>query len=335
MFVNGTTAELNTPIASLAPGASVSRNVTFTISPSFTGNLITNYAEIGNASNTLGIGDIDSTPGNGSAGVNEDDFDSAAISVSDPQQFDLALTKSLNNNITPGPFQPGDLVTFAITVTNQGSVTAQNISIVDYIPNGLIPADPNWTILGSTATYNNAIASLAPGASQSVNISFVIDPLFSSTSITNFAEIKGASNGSGLNDIDSTPDNGFAGPTEDDLDSASIDVINQEFDLALNKNVSASTPGPYVLNSLVTYEMVIINQGDVTAQNVQVRDFIPSGLILIDPDWTQVGGVATYDNNIPNIPAGGFFVVEIDFVIDPGFAGSSITNFGEILNATN
>ena len=332
---NGTTAELNASIASLAPAASVSRDITFTISPSFTGNLITNYAEIGNASNTLGIGDIDSTPGNGSAGVNEDDFDSAAISVSDPQQFDLALTKSLNTNATPGPFQLGDLVTFAITVTNQGSVTAQNISIVDYIPNGLIPADPNWTILGSTATYNNAIASLAPGASQSVNISFVIDPLFSSTSITNFAEIKGASNGSGLNDIDSTPDNGFAGPTEDDLDSASIDVINQAFDLALNKNVSASTPGPYVLNGLVTYEMVIINQGDVTAQNVQVRDFIPQGLILIDPDWTQVGGVATYDNNIPNIPAGGFFVVEIDFVIDPGFAGSSITNFGEILNATN
>jgi uncharacterized repeat protein (TIGR01451 family) len=332
---NGTTAELNTPIATLVPGAVVSRNITFTISPSFTGGTITNFGEVGAASNSIGAGDVDSTPGNGSAGASEDDFDSAAISVSVAQSFDLALSKSLNTSATPGPFQPGDLVTYTITVTNQGSVTAQNISVVDYLPTGMLLADAAWGGFGSTAVLNSPINSLPPGASTSVDITLVIDPLFSGTSITNYAEIKSASNTSGLNDIDSTPNNGFAGPTEDDLDFAVINVTNQEFDLALNKNISASTPGPYVPNAMVTYELVIINQGDVTANNIQLRDFIPLGLVLVDSDWTQVGGVATYNNAIPSISAGGFFTVSIDFVIDPNFQGTSIVNFGEILNATN
>jgi len=332
---NGTTASINNPIASLQPGAVASRNITFTISPSFSGSLITNFAEVGSVTNILGVGDVDSTPGNGSAGSNEDDFDSAAVSVSAGQSFDLALSKSLKTSVTPGPFQPGDLVVFELTVINQGSVTAQNINIRDYIPNGLILADANWSALGSTALLNNAIGSLPPGTSTTVDISFTISPAFSGVSITNFAEINSASNSSGLNDVDSTPNNGFAGPTEDDLDSAVISVINQEFDLALNKTVSNSTPGPYLPGSMVTYEMVVINQGDVTAQNVQLRDFIPLGLILVDPDWTQAGGVATYDNVIPNITAGGFFTVEVDFVIDQNFQGSSIVNFGEVLNATN
>ena len=332
---NGTTATLNAPIASLAPGAVASRNITFTISPSFTGSLITNFAEVGGASNVLGVGDVDSTPGNGSAGASEDDFDSAAISVSVAQIFDLALSKTLNTSATPGPFQPGDLVTFEITVSNQGNVTAQNIEIKDYMPSGMLLADANWSALGSTIVRNNPISSLPPGASTSVNVTMVIDPSFSGTSIVNFAEISGASNGSGLNDVDSTPNNGFAGPTEDDLDSASISVTTQTFDLALNKTVSSSTPGPYIPNAMVTYDLTIINQGEVTATNVQARDFIPTGLILVDSDWTQIGGVATYNNSIPNIAPGGFFTVSIEFVIDPAFTGTSIINFGEILTANN
>jgi uncharacterized repeat protein (TIGR01451 family) len=333
--MNGSTAVLNTPIASLAPGNTVTRNITFTISPSFTGTLITNFAEVGSVTNTLGVGDIDSTPGNGSAGAGEDDYDGATISISSAQVFDLALVKSLNSGITSGPFQPGNLVTFAITVSNQGNVTAQNISIKDYIPTGLILADINWSQLGSTALLNTPIASLAPGASTTVNITFTIDPSFSGLNITNYAEINSVSNGSGLNDVDSTPNNGFAGPTEDDLDSAVISILNQEFDLALNKTVAASTPGPYAPGAMVTYELTIINQGDVTAQNVQLRDFIPQGLILVDSDWTQAGGVATYNNNIASIAAGGFFTVAVDFVIDQNFQGTSIVNFAEILGASN
>lgn len=48
----------------------------------------------------------------------------------------------------------GDPVIFTITVYNQGTVTAQNIELTDYIPNGLTLNDGDWTNNGDgTASY--------------------------------------------------------------------------------------------------------------------------------------------------------------------------------------
>lgn len=331
----GSTAVLNVPITSLVPGAVVTRDITFTVSHSFTSGAITNFAEIGSAGNSMGIGDGDSTPGNGSAGAGEDDFDSAVISVNSTQSFDLALHKDLNASATPGPFQPGDPVTFTLTVTNEGSELATNIELIDYIPPGLILADADWQAVGSSAVLNTPISSLPAGASTTVDISFTIDQYYSGTTIVNNAEIKGATAPPGLADEDSTPNNGFAGVAEDDFDDASISLTAQEFDLALNKTISSSTPGPYTVNSVVTFDLTITNQGDLTATNIQLRDYLPIGLTLTDGDWTQVGGVANYDNIIPSLAPGSSFTVPITFKVDAGYAGSTIVNFAEILEANN
>ena len=332
---NGTTAIYNTPIASLQPGASASVNITFTISNAFSGTTITNYAEVGAAGNIYGLGDIDSTPGNGSAGPNEDDYDSAAITVVQ-EQFDLALLKELNVSATPGPFYPGSTVTFRLTVTNQGGIIAQNVQLRDYIPLGLVLADANWTANGSTATYNTPITSLAPGASTFVNITFTIDPAFVGTSITNFAEIGAASNSYGLNDVDSTPGNGAAGPNEDDYDSALINVSQQQFDLALTKSLNTSaTPGPFYPGSVVTFHLALTNQGGITAQSVQLRDYIPLGLVLADANWTANGTTAIYNTPITNLAPGATVGVDITFTIMANFPGTVITNFAEIGTATN
>ncbi|MBK7869455.1 MAG: DUF11 domain-containing protein [Saprospiraceae bacterium] len=92
-------------------------------------------------------------------------------------EFDLALTKVLSAG-TPGPFVPGSTVTFDITVYNQGDVTATNIQISDYIPTGLMLNDAAWTQMGNTARRVTPIASLAPGASTTVSITFTISPTF-------------------------------------------------------------------------------------------------------------------------------------------------------------
>ena len=71
--------------------------------------------------------------------------------------FDLALTKSLaagqSANVTPG-----DLVTFTLTVKNEGSMTATNVVLSDSLPVGMTLADANWTAVGRIATMNTAIA---------------------------------------------------------------------------------------------------------------------------------------------------------------------------------
>jgi len=119
--------------------------------------------------------------------------------------FDLALTKVLDDQ---GPYAPGDMVTFIITVTNQGDVVADNISIVDYLPAGLTLTDAAWSqINGSTAVLNAPLGPLAPGASTTVPVSFTIDAGVQGV-VTNVAEISSATdaNGAPATDFDSTPD---------------------------------------------------------------------------------------------------------------------------------
>ncbi|MBK7869458.1 MAG: DUF11 domain-containing protein [Saprospiraceae bacterium] len=377
---SGGIATLNTSIASIPKGATVTRTITFQIQSGFEGTSIINYAEISGASNALGLADIDSdpdnisnndagglpgsatdntitgdgtgAPGDGVAATDEDDHDPAQVTVT--QIFDLALRKTPSAT-TPGPFVPGSAVTFNIEIFNQGTLTATNIQVTDYIPTGLILNDPIWTQSGATATLVDPIASLAPGASTIVAITFNVDVNFMQTSIRNWAEISSASNALGLQDIDSTPDgtnfnqpgetddlndnnivnqDGKNGGDEDDHDPSELTIV-QTFDLALRKTLNVSTPVPFYPGSTVTFTIEIINQGTLDATNVQVNDYIPTGLTLADANWTASGGRATLNTPIASLPARTSTTRSITYTINSNFTGTQIINIAEIASAQN
>jgi uncharacterized repeat protein (TIGR01451 family) len=76
--VSGQEVKLKTAIAGpLAPGATVTRDITVTISPSFTGTSLMNFAQIKDAKDKNGnpVKDKDSTPGNGFNKGEDDDDD--------------------------------------------------------------------------------------------------------------------------------------------------------------------------------------------------------------------------------------------------------------------
>jgi len=273
--------------------------VTYTIAADFQGTSLLNIAEI----TTDDGDDEDSDPNNDDEG--EDDQDDEEVPVE--QMFDLALEKVLSTT-TPGPFNAGNPVTFTITVYNQGTLTATDIQISDYIPTGLLLADGDWNEASSEATLMDRIASLDPGEEVSVDISFTIDANFMGTTIRNWAEISDADNALGLDDKDSTPDatNFNQGGETDDLDDDNVTdedglngngdeddhdpaeiTVNQVFDLALIKRLNSSvTPGPFVTGDLVIFEIEVFNQGTIDAQNVVISDYVPAGLELIDGNWT-------------------------------------------------
>ena len=147
---NAGVATLITPIASLATGQTVTREISFTINNDFEGTTIRNWAEISAAENVPNVEDEDSTPDdinfnqpgetddlsddgtideNGKNGGDEDDHDPAEIEVE--QTFDLALRKTESSS---GPYMPGGSVTFTIEIFNQGTLAATDIQISDYIP---------------------------------------------------------------------------------------------------------------------------------------------------------------------------------------------------------
>ncbi len=124
--------------------------------------------------------------------------------------FDLALIKTIS---TPGPYYPGDLVTFNIDVFNQGEIDAYDINIIDILPSSLLFSlsdntsvqtgnAEDWTIVGANPTY--IIDYLAAGDPQTpltIAINLQIDPGATALNIVNNATIISAE------DVDNNPAN--------------------------------------------------------------------------------------------------------------------------------
>ncbi len=246
-------------ITFLGAGESVNVPILLTIGSDHPGGSVLNIAEISSSDGN----DIDSTPDtdpNNDAEA-EDDHDVEEITVLEDcalgDGFDLALTKGLAAGQT-GPFGAGEQVTFTITVYNQGNVTATNVGIIDYAPSALFLDDPDWMALANNQASTVIAGPIAPGATATVDITFVVDPdLFHSKDIVNVAEIQFATDGDGnpVNDIDSNFDSsvgndaggapgtpaddyidgdgtggqgdGVAATDEDDADPAIITVLSQ------------------------------------------------------------------------------------------------------------
>jgi len=321
------------PIGGLVPGGTVSMDITLKAnSPLAYNTKLTNWVEISANTDALGnaVVDVDSNPdqnntdtylvdndinGNGKAGGDEDDHDQAYVLVN---PFDLALVKELANG-QPSKIKPGDNVNFTITVTNQGLIAADNIQLTDYIPVGMTLNDANWTLSGSKATVTLnagqelAVGGLQPGSSYSYNITLKANaPLAYNTKLVNWAEISACTDAQGnpVVDIDSTPDqnntdkflvdnditgDGKNGGDEDDHDKAEVEVL--PFDLALYKRLANGQP--YMINpgEDVNFTITVLNQGLVPADNIQLTDYIPSGMTLNDADWALVGSKATLTLN--------------------------------------
>ncbi len=321
-------------ISELTAGDDVSFDIELDVSPSFAGTSIRNWAEISDGSLTDGGGtatDIDSTPDStnfnqpgetndldddnvidqdGKNNGDEDDHDPAEVTVI-PAQFDLALKKVLANG-QANVVNAGDVVTFTITVYNQGGVQAYDIDIKDYIP-----ADMTYSAAGSTDTNayptangdltgitNNddgtfTIDQLVGGDNVSFDIAMKIADGFAGTTIRNWAEISDASDTDGGGtaiDIDSTPDtdpftgagetddlnddnvidqDGKNGGDEDDHDPAEVSV-NQSFDLALKKVRKTNAivhPGDTAIFTITVY-----NQGSLDGYDIDVIDYIPADM---------------------------------------------------------
>jgi uncharacterized repeat protein (TIGR01451 family) len=267
-------------------------------------------------------------------------------------RFDLALIKRLDTSSTPGPFMQGDDISYELEIINQGNIPAFNIELVDYIPDGLILNDPNWSDTGDgKAELLDPIEFLEDSTNVTLSISFVIDEDFMGTSITNAAEISFADDDEDPDNMDPEDsdsmfddenDDQVGGNDEvdndngddDDHDPETVEVI-QIFDLSLNKECARFPAPPFSPGSSVRYIITVSNEGTLDAHDVQIADHIPFGLILTDTQWTQNGNTATLNEAIPLVASGSSVDVEIDFEIAEDFMGSTITNVAEIIDPDN
>jgi|GEM_PF-1230217 len=324
-------------------------DISLVLDSSFTSGVLTNWAEI--SEDNSAVGDEDSTPdatnddpfGGDDVVDNtdgdEDDHDPAEVTVVEAPIFDLALRKQLAEN-QAALVQPGSEVTFTITVFNQGTVPAQNMVISDYIPAGLTLADSDWTEVDANLATIMISGPLAPEQSLTVDITFVVNTDFTGTAV-NFAEISDAQDPDGNHpeDIDSTPDSNpdNDGPvTDEEVDNSNGDEDDHDpaeiraeiFDLALIKTLSPLQAPSVAVGDLVTFTITVFNQGTLDAQDVEVTDYIPTGMQLEDSDWTAAGANATIVLT-GTLAAGTQRQVDITLRVISG-AGSDLVNYAEI-----
>ena len=199
-------------------------------------------------------------------------------------QFDLRLTKAVLNQPNNG-YEPGDQVTYRITLINEGGLLAKQISIKDFAPDDLqfLDATFNNDQVTQTAELTYLIEEIAEGGTVIIDLVFSIDSEFQGFTIENRAEIIGFD----FEDVDSTPNNQIS--TEDDDDSVTIQV-NQTSSLQLKKytnGIEASGPNDAVLvvengNTPVVWDYEITNTGTLDLVDVVLVDDQEGEICVID-----------------------------------------------------
>jgi len=166
---------------------------------------------------------------------------------------DLALQVTLAAGET-GSYCPGDMVTFDVTVHNQGLLTNESVLITNYFPNELTLSDATWVDEGNGTATTSIPCPFSPGQVEIIPITFQISNVdcAGAISIDNYTEISQSFNSFfsdqdgnliPLSDIDSQPDfinneinvtdneiNQAGGATEDedDHDIETIQLVSVE-----------------------------------------------------------------------------------------------------------
>jgi uncharacterized repeat protein (TIGR01451 family) len=235
----GTLSCIPSQPATLAPGASITCTGTYTATQN---DINTNGG---------GDGDIDNTATTDSDQTNAVQ-DSEFVPV--VQTSSLTIDKTVTDVDSGGPGgsvdEAGDVISYAILVTNTGNTTLTGVSV----------SDP---LLGTLVCTPTQPAMLAPGESMTCTGSYTVTQ----------GDIDG--NGGGDGDIDNTAtaDSDQTGPS---TDSEAVPVV-QTSSLAINKTVTDVDGGGAggsvdEAGDVISYQIIATNNGNTTLTGVTVSD---------------------------------------------------------------
>lgn len=316
--INGNT--LSTKITQkILPATNVSRTLRLLVNSSQSASY-DNVAEISEALDLAGeqAHDVDSTADaiemndnggepftstddqiNDGGDIDEDDHDPET-----PAIFDLAVRVKVADNKY---YYGGDIVKFDIELYNQGNTDADFIKLANYFPKELKfnkELNPDWNEEGDYVTFreNNILAA---GESRNYCLYFNLEDLNTLDEIVDYIEIMESRPAGNLNsfDFDSTPDNlnnndnggeiytstdnmiGDHGKIDED-DHDPVVIKTQYLDLALMKTAQKSR---VKAGEVVIFDIEVINQGSVPAYKIDIVDYLPEYLTLVDENWTVDG----------------------------------------------
>ena len=267
--------------------------------------------------------DIDSDENNDDGDQSEDDEDSETIVI---QVADLSLTKTVDNahpNV-------GDVITFTVTVKNDGPNNATNVSVEDVLPVGYAyqanSASSNGTFDTATKkiTWNNI--DVANGSSINLLYRVQVNEPTSVPIPTDEYKNKAQITASDQYDPNSRNGNDDGDQSEDDEANASI--VPQMADLSIEKTVSTTNAN---VGETITFTVTVTNAGPDDATNVEVLDKLPIGF-----EYVSDNSGGNYDHvtgiwKVGNVVDGGTATLTMDVkILAPTGASGEYNNVAEV-----
>jgi len=216
---------------------------------------------------------------------------------------DLAVLKT-----GPASANASTVISYTITVTNNGPNPAINASLSDTIPAGTTFASlispGGWSCVtpaaNGTGTVTCTLGSMAVG---SAIFTLNINGPAAAATVSNTASVSSSS-------TDGTPGNNSS--------TANTNVTTIA-NLAITKTPS---PGPFGTSSPITYTIVVSNAGPGAAANVVVTDILPAGTTFTSATPTQgsCSGTTTVTCNLGTIANAGSATVSLTVTL-PATAG--------------
>ena len=242
-------------------------------------------------SNTQDQVDTDVTP----------DDNSEEITVT---SSDLVTTKIVDIS-TPNE---GDVITYTLSVTNNGPSDATGVSLTDLLPAGLTYASDD-----SSGGYNSGsglwtIGDVANGTSVSLNIQATVNTGTSGDSIVNTTT-------SATGDQED--------PTTDGDDLIEEIVVESDADIVLTKVVDNATPN---VGDVITYTITATNLGPAIVTNLVVTDALPAGLSYVSstPSTGSITSPGVW--TIGTLETGITETLTIEVLVESGTGGQTLLN---------
>ncbi len=261
------TADLGT----IAAGQSAT--VTIVVSPNSVGTISLTSSATGDI--------IDTNPGNNNV--------TTTVTINPSADVDVTI------NSNPSPVAAGQLLTYVVTVVNNGPSVASNVTVDDLLPDGLtdLTVDPgDGTVTGETATEITIdLGDIPVGGSETITIT------------GNAPDTAGP-----IVDQATANSDTVADPLPDNNTAQNTTLVENAVNLGL---VVAAAPNPATVNRPLTYTIAVTNATDQftglvpsPATAAVLTDVLPAG---IDPNSivvTTTQGTFTVANGVVTVNLG-------------------------------
>ncbi|NND12250.1 MAG: DUF11 domain-containing protein, partial [Flavobacteriaceae bacterium] len=224
---------------------------------------------------------------------------------------DVFVLKSVNDT-SP---DEGDIITYTIDVDNLGPSTAQSLQILDLLPAGVtyLSDDSGGNYDSVTGIWD--IGDLGSGNNTTIDIDVSVDSSTAAQDIMNEASVYS---------VEQADD--FRG---NNISSVSLTVNGA--DLEVVKSVNDNNP---IVNDVITYTIVVTNNGPEKANNITVRDLLAAELSFVSSTITQGSAYNSISGDwfVNDLNAGDSATMTIDAQVTPAADGLELGNTASVLS---